>query len=121
MNNEATDETWYKRAVEYHYNNPNSFVFSVPFDIGDTRPTLVTATHAIFREHNGKKAPAAVVGVHIDYAKFEDNFMKVTTGSEGQGYKVCVKKCLKTFMNLLSDQHRGVPFLQKRVDRVLCA
>ena len=79
---------WYKRAVEYHYNNPSSFVFSVPFDIGDTRPTLVTATHAIFKEENGQKAPAAVVGVHIDYDKFEKNFMKVTTGAEGHGYKV---------------------------------
>jgi len=78
---------WYKRAVEYHYNNPSSFVFSVPFDIGDTRPTLVTATHAIFKEENGQKAPAAVVGVHIDYDKFEKNFMKVTTGAEGHGYK----------------------------------
>ena len=88
LNNEATDEVWYKRAVEYHYNNPSSFVFSVPFDIGDTRPTLVTATHAIFKEENGQKAPAAVVGVHIDYDKFEKNFMKVTTGAEGHGYKV---------------------------------
>ena len=88
LNNEATDEVWYKRAVEYHYNNPSSFVFSVPFDIGDTRPTLVTATHAIFKEENGQKAPAAVVGVHIDYDKFEKNFMKVTIGAEGHGYKV---------------------------------
>merc|ERR1719348_38404 len=87
LNNEATDEVWYKRAVEYHYNNPSSFVFSVPFDIGDTRPTLVTATHAIFKEENGQKAPAAVVGVHIDYDKFETNFMKVTTGADGFGYK----------------------------------
>ena len=73
---------WYKRAVEYHYKNPTSFVFSVPFDIGDTRPTLVTATHAIFKEENGQKAPVAVVGVQIDYEKFEKIFMKVTTGAE---------------------------------------
>merc|ERR1739844_649144 len=57
------------------------------FGIGDTRPTLVTATHAIFKEENGQKAPAAVVGVHIDYDKFEKNFMKVTIGAEGHGYK----------------------------------
>merc|ERR1711962_473954 len=87
VNNEATDEVWYERAVEYHFNNPNSFVFSVPFDIGDTRPTLVTATHAVFREHEGQKAPAAVVGVHIDYDKFETNFMTVTTGPSGSGFK----------------------------------
>merc|ERR1711892_229676 len=87
VNNEATDEVWYKRAVEYHYNNPNSFVFSVPFDIGDKRPTTVTATHAIYKEMNGRKAPAAVVGVQIDYDKFAQNFMDVTTGSGGAGYK----------------------------------
>merc|ERR1719209_1398756 len=86
-NSEATDKVWYKRAVEYHYNNPSSFVFSVPFDIGDTRPTLVTATHAIFKEENGEKAPAAVVGVHIDFEKFEENFMKATTGAGGHGYR----------------------------------
>ena len=63
-------------------------MFSVPFDIGDTRPTLVTASHAIFKEENGQKAPAAVVGVQIDYDKFEKNFMKVTTGAEGHGYMV---------------------------------
>jgi hypothetical protein len=87
VNNEATDEVWYKRAVEYHYNNPDSFVFSVPFDIGDKRPTTVTATHAIYKEMNGRKAPAAVVGVQIDYDKFAQNFMDVTTGQGGAGYK----------------------------------
>ena len=79
---------WYKRAVEYHYNNPSSFMFSVPFDIGDTRQTLVTATHAIFKEENGQKAPAAVVGVQIDFDQFEENFMKATTGAGGHGYRV---------------------------------
>jgi len=87
VNNEATDEVWYKRAVEYHYNNPDSFVFSVPFDIGDKRPTTVTATHAIYKEQNGRKAPAAVVGVQIDYDKFAQKFMDVTTGSGGAGFK----------------------------------
>ena len=88
MHNKATDEVWYKRAVDYHYNNPSSFVFSVPFDIGDKRPTTVTASHAIFKEEGGRKAPAAVVGVQIDYDKFAQNFMDVTTGSLGAGYKV---------------------------------
>jgi len=87
VNNEATDEVWYKRAVEYHYNNEHSFVFSVPFDIGDKRPTTVTATHAIFKAQGGRKAPAAVVGVQIDYDKFAKNFMDVTTGRDGNGYR----------------------------------
>lgn len=92
VNNEATDEVWYRRAVDYHFNNPNSFVFSVPFDIGDKRPTTVTATHAVFKEQGGKKAPAGVVGVQIDYDKFAQTFMDVTTGSNGNGYKVRAKK-----------------------------
>ena len=116
LNNEATDEVWYKRAVEYHYNNPSSFVFSVPFDIGDTRPTLVTATHAIFKEENGQKAPAAVVGVHIDYDKFEKNFMKVTTGAEGHGYKVGTTfhwlSNRLTFPSV-ADQQWRIPLLQE--------
>lgn len=34
-NNRAIDETWYKRAVEQHFVEPQSFVFSVPFDAGN--------------------------------------------------------------------------------------
>merc|ERR1719461_514863 len=88
VNNEATDEVWYERAVEYHFDNPNSFVFSVPFDIGDKRPTTVTATHAVFKDQGGRKAPAAVVGVQIDYDRFAETFMDVTTnGPTGAGYQ----------------------------------
>lgn len=32
--NRAIDEVWYKRAVEQHYVDPRSFVYSVPFDVG---------------------------------------------------------------------------------------
>jgi len=82
VNNEATDEVWYKRAVEYHYNNPQAFVFSVPFDIGDKRPTQATATHTIFKG-KGRKAPAAVVGVQIDYTHFRNTFMNATSSKKG--------------------------------------
>ena len=92
VNNEATDEVWYRRAVDYHFNNPNSFVFSVPFDIGDKRPTTVTATHAVFKEQSGKKALTGVVDVQINYDKFAQTFMDVTTGSNGNGYKVFAEK-----------------------------
>lgn len=30
----AMDSTWYKRAVDQHAVEPESFVFSVPFDAG---------------------------------------------------------------------------------------
>merc|ERR1719341_1846877 len=83
VNNEATDEVWYKRAVDYHYNNPQSFVFSVPFDIGDKRPTQVMATHAIFKGKGNRKAPAGVVGVEINYDHFRDTFMNTTNKDGG--------------------------------------
>ena len=77
--------------MEYHLNNPDSFVFSVPIDIGDKRPTTVTATHAIFKEdEDGQKAPAGVVGAQIDYDKFEATFMDHTTGEDGFGFMVKV-------------------------------
>lgn len=45
----AIDEIWYKRAVEQHYVQPESFVFSVPIDSeGADNTTLVTASGAIF-------------------------------------------------------------------------
>ena len=39
-------------------------------------------------EQGGKKAPAGVVGVQIDYDKFASTFMDVTTGPSGNGYEV---------------------------------
>ncbi|KAJ8982828.1 hypothetical protein NQ317_010449 [Molorchus minor] len=47
----AMDETWYKRAVDQHSIEPESFVYSVPFDVGNYGKPLVTATHAVFVEH----------------------------------------------------------------------
>lgn len=45
----ATDEVWYRRAVDQHYIQPDSFVFSVPIDdAGADNETLVTASQAIF-------------------------------------------------------------------------
>jgi len=33
-NKKAIDETWYKRAIDQHNIEPESFVFSVPFNSG---------------------------------------------------------------------------------------
>merc|ERR1719481_2452391 len=98
VNNKAIDEVWYKRAVEYHYNNPTSFVFSVPFDIGDKRPTMVTATHAIFKETKGMKAPAAVVGVQLDYDKFKDTFRKITADEKNTGGMSCKDEAIECYV-----------------------
>ena len=78
INNKATDETWYKRAVDYHKIDSDAFVYSIPFDVGE-KPTTVTATHSIMVGKGPQKAPVAVVGMQIDYDTFYDVFMNTTS------------------------------------------
>lgn len=108
-NAKAIDMTWYKRAVDQHQIEPDSFVFSVPFDSGysdtsidffvlnfcylnfanlsfhfcsytsKTNVTLVTAAHAIFIEHKGHKAPAAVVGLQFQHDSLARHFINITS------------------------------------------
>lgn len=40
----AMDSSWYKRAVDQHSIEPDSFVFSVPFNAGTYRPIIFTCT-----------------------------------------------------------------------------
>lgn len=75
----AIDETWYKRAVDQYDIEPDSFVYSVPFDAGEAASTLVTATHAIFIEHKGHKAPVAVVGVQYQHSTLAAHFFNLTS------------------------------------------
>lgn len=75
----ATDETWYKRAVDQYTIEQNSFVYSVPFDVGATIDPLVTATHAVFIEHKGHRAPAAVVGLQYQHSNLVAHFHNITS------------------------------------------
>ena len=63
--------------MDYYKINPESFVYSIPFDVGE-KPTTVTATHAIVVGKAPQKAPAAVVGMQIDYDTFYNKFMETT-------------------------------------------
>ncbi|XP_067002670.2 voltage-dependent calcium channel subunit alpha-2/delta-3 [Anabrus simplex] len=87
-NRRAIDEVWYKRAVDQYNIEPDSFVFSVPFDAGANPKTLVTATHAIFVESKGHKAPAAVVGLQFQHATLAAHFLNITSACNG-----CKKNC----------------------------
>lgn len=75
----AIDETWYKRAVDQYDIEPDSFVYSVPFEVGTSGNTLVTATHAIFVEHKGHRAPAAVVGLQYQHSTLAAHFSNITS------------------------------------------
>nr|XP_045625506.1 voltage-dependent calcium channel subunit alpha-2/delta-3-like isoform X3 [Procambarus clarkii] len=81
IHNKAIDEVWYKRAIDYYEEEPDAYVYSVPFDAATRDPdeVLVTATRAIFIVENSfRKAPAAVVGVTIKHNKFVEYFKNET-------------------------------------------
>ncbi|XP_046661084.1 voltage-dependent calcium channel subunit alpha-2/delta-3 isoform X3 [Homalodisca vitripennis] len=85
IHNKAIDEVWYKRAVEQNFDDPERFVYSVPFSSGilgsevpDRNETLVTAANAIFVENGDKKAPAAVVGFQFQHSALHNLFINIT-------------------------------------------
>ncbi|VVC44398.1 Hypothetical protein CINCED_3A000365 [Cinara cedri] len=91
-NKKAIDEVWYKRAIDQHNIEPESFVFSVPFNSGTglDRP-LITASHAMFVENKGHRAAAAVVGIQFQHSSIASHFINITstcTGTTG-----CKKTC----------------------------
>lgn len=80
------DAIWYKRAIDQHMVEPDSFIYSVPFGHGPggsfggkSNSTLVTASHAIFVEHRGHKAPAAVVGLQFQHDSLAKHFINITS------------------------------------------
>ncbi|XP_066903805.1 voltage-dependent calcium channel subunit alpha-2/delta-4 isoform X1 [Halyomorpha halys] len=90
-NRHAMDEVWYKRAVDQHTIEPESFVFSVPSNAGSNGKVLVTATHALFLEYKGHKAPAAVVGLQFQHSTLAAHFINVTSACTGN--PDCKKTC----------------------------
>lgn len=60
-------------------------MFSVPFRDGsenddlNAKPPLVMATHAVFVESRGHRAPAAVVGLHFELDSLAKHFLNVTS------------------------------------------
>lgn len=78
-NKRAIDEIWYRRAVEQHFIEPDSFVYAVPFDAASRNDTLVTGTHAVFHKENNKFAPAAVVGFQFQHSVMNTMFRNITS------------------------------------------
>lgn len=103
----AIDEVWYKRAVDHYEIEPESFVYSIPFNTGNKNYKLnflkllhtrnrcnrcletfvgggnlnpqIIATHAIFVENQGYKAPVAVVGIQFQYKTLAAHFLNITS------------------------------------------
>lgn len=80
-NARAIDAIWYERAIDQYFVEQESFVYSVPFDGVDMKAngTLVTASHAIYIDHRGHKAPAAVVGLKFEHETISKHFINITS------------------------------------------
>ncbi|GLG92401.1 Voltage-dependent calcium channel subunit alpha-2/delta-3, partial [Gryllus bimaculatus] len=81
IHNRAIDEIWYKRAVDYHFIQPHSYVYSVPYEAGDKNGTLVTASYAIFhtKPDDDWKAPAAVIGFQFRHSALHRMLFNITS------------------------------------------
>lgn len=76
----ATDELFYKRAVDYNRINGSSFVYSVPADASMRSPDniYITASNAIFVGSSKQRAPAAVIGLVYKHSMFKERFFNST-------------------------------------------
>ncbi|KAL6257421.1 hypothetical protein P5V15_010993 [Pogonomyrmex californicus] len=107
----AMDSSWYKRAVDQHSIEPESFVFSVPFDAADAADPLVTATHAIFIG-KGHKAPAAVVGLQFQHSSLATHFVNIT--STCTGMTGCKKNCASEELDCYILDNNGFIIISER-------
>nr|XP_034193445.1 voltage-dependent calcium channel subunit alpha-2/delta-3 isoform X3 [Osmia lignaria] len=106
----AMDSSWYKRAVDQHSIEPESFVFSVPFDAADTVNPLVTATHAVFIG-KGHKAPAAVVGLQFQHSSLASHFVNITSTCSGTN---CKKNCASEELDCYILDNNGFIIISER-------
>lgn len=102
----ATDEVYYKRAVDYSRVNTSAFVYSVPANAGErlqAKDIMVTASHAILIGTGKQRAPVAVVGLLFNHKYFSERFFNATARC---GSKDCKIKCSdETTQCLLVDNN----------------
>lgn len=106
----AMDSSWYKRAVDQHSIEPESFVFSVPFDAAEIPNPLVTATHAVFIG-KGHKAPAAVVGLQFQHSSLASHFVNITSTCSGTS---CKKNCASEELDCYILDNNGFIIISER-------
>lgn len=90
----AIDEVWYRRAVEQHYVDPLSYVYSIELNtekipLSNINQVTVTASHAVFHGDGHRKAPAAVVGFQFEHARLSEWFTNITSSCEHNQCTTC--------------------------------
>ncbi|XP_023166211.2 voltage-dependent calcium channel subunit alpha-2/delta-3 isoform X1 [Drosophila hydei] len=113
----AMDTSWYKRAVDQHTVEPDSFVYSVPFGSGyaiKSNATLVTASHAIFVEHRGHKAPAGVVGLQFQHDSLAKHFINITSACTGM--TGCKRTCASDNLDCYVLDNSGFVIISEEME-----
>ncbi|EDV99049.1 GH13254 [Drosophila grimshawi] len=113
----AMDSSWYKRAVDQHTVEPDSFVYSVPFGSGyaiKSNATLVTASHAIFVEHRGHKAPAGVVGLQFQHDSLAKHFINITSACTGM--TGCKRTCASDNLDCYVLDNSGFVIISEEME-----
>ncbi|XP_017472121.1 PREDICTED: voltage-dependent calcium channel subunit alpha-2/delta-4 isoform X2 [Rhagoletis zephyria] len=116
-NARAMSTSWYKRAVDQHTVEQDSFVYSVPFATGyatKLNTTLVTASHAIFLEHRGHKAIAAVVGLQFQLDSLAKHFINIT--STCTGMTGCRRTCASDDLDCYVLDNNGFVIISEQGD-----
>ncbi|XP_054706836.1 voltage-dependent calcium channel subunit alpha-2/delta-3-like [Uloborus diversus] len=113
MHTKATEEEFYKRAVDFHNINSSAFVFSVPYDAGNRKTSLVTGSHAIFLGSGKKQAPAAVVGLQFQHSTFSDRFFDTTS----KCLKNCKHKCRDEELDCFLLDNNGFIIVSEKHDQ----
>ncbi|ALC39821.1 CG4587 [Drosophila busckii] len=113
----AMDTSWYKRAVDQHSVEQDSFVYSVPFGSGyaiKSNATLVTASHAIFVEHRGHKAPAGVVGLQFQHDSLAKHFINITSACTGM--TGCKRTCASDNLDCYVLDNSGFVIISEEME-----
>ncbi|KDR23040.1 Voltage-dependent calcium channel subunit alpha-2/delta-3 [Zootermopsis nevadensis] len=98
LHKKSIEEPYYRSAVLQHGNNPDSYVFSVPFDAGLRDNAVVMASHAIFPRDGGMEAAASVVGLQFQHSALFSRFMSITSKTMCPSCRDCASEELDCFV-----------------------
>lgn len=115
-NRRAMDSVWFKRAVDEHTIESDSFVFSVPHNSGPRgEKPLVTASHAVFIENKGHRALAMVVGLQFQHSALASHFINITSAcTTGPG---CKKTCAAEDLDCYVLDNNGFIILSEKYEQ----
>lgn len=80
----SINEVWYKHAVDFNKDDPQSFIYSVPFNAFEQEDPRITAVHTLFIQDGSDKVPVAVVGYQFAHSKLEEIVEQNVSCCEGR-------------------------------------